>query len=95
MAVMTQRPWSPRPTFGGAFGAVGALLAWTVAALAGLVIAAVVTVALVFAGVIGAAVLAFARAWPKRGPAPAEDDVIEARHVGGHTWVAYGFDHRG
>ena len=94
MAEMTQRSWSPRPTFGRAFGAVGALLAWTVAGLAGLVIAAAVTVALVFAGVIGAAVLTFARVWPKRAPAPAEDDVIEARHVGGHTWVAYGFDRR-
>lgn len=95
MAVMTQRPWSPRLTFGRALGAIGALLAWTVAGLAGLVIAAALTAALVVAGVIGAAVLTFARAWPKRGPAPIDDDVIEARHIGGHTWVAYGFDHRG
>jgi hypothetical protein len=94
MAVIMQRPWSPRPTFGRMFGAVGALIAWTAAGVAGLVIAAALTAALIVAGVVGAAVLTFARALPKRGPVPAEDDVLEARHVGGHTWVAYGFDHR-
>ena len=95
MAVIMQRPWSPRLTIGRAFGAIGVLLAWAVAGLAGFVIAAALTATLVVVGVIGAVILTFARAWPKRGPAPVEDDVIEARHIGGHTWVAYGFDHRG
>jgi hypothetical protein len=32
----------------------------------------------------------------RRGAAAtaAEADVIEARHVGGHSWVAYGWDRR-
>jgi hypothetical protein len=71
------------------------VLAWTAAGVAGLLIAFTVTAALVIAGMIGAAVLTFARAWPKGRPVRADnDDVIEARHIGGHTWVAYGFDQR-
>ena len=95
MAVIIRRPWSPRPTLGRALGVAGAILAWTAAGLAGLLIAATMTAALIVAGVIGAAVVTFARAWPRRAQAPVEDDVIEARHIGGHTWVAYGFDQRG
>jgi hypothetical protein len=96
MPVITRSPWTPRPSLGRALGVVGSLVAWTVAGLAGLLIAATVTAVLVVAGVIGAAALAFTRTWPRRTPTQADnDDIIEARHVGGHTWVAYGFDHRG
>lgn len=95
MAVTLRRPWSPRPSLGRAMGVVGAIVAWTVAGLAGLLIAFTVTAALVVAGLIGALVIAFARAWPHKAPVQAaNDDVIEARNIGGHTWVAYGFDHR-
>lgn len=95
MAASTRTPWSPTPSLGRAVGVAGAVLAWTAAGVAGLLIAFTVAAALVVAGVIGAAALAFHRAWPHRRPVHADnDDVIEARHVGGHTWVAYGFDQR-
>ena len=90
MAVEVRNPWSRKPGVGRALGAAGALAAWTVAGVAGLIIAFALTAALVVAGVLGAAILTIGRAWPRRAKAAGDDDIIEARNIGGHTWVAYG-----
>jgi hypothetical protein len=76
-------------------------LAWllglvaTAAALAvGAVLAVFLTASLVVILVMGAVLAAFAglafRA--RRGARPADASLIEARHLGGHSWVAYGWD---
>jgi hypothetical protein len=90
MVVDTRNAWSRKPSVGRTVGLAGALVAWTVAGLAGLAIAFALTAALVIAGVLGAAVLAVGRAFPRRAAASSDDDIIEARNIGGHTWVAYG-----
>jgi heme/copper-type cytochrome/quinol oxidase subunit 2 len=90
-----------RMSFGG-----GALksVAWLGAALASIAAAVVAAVlALIFAAtvvviaVMVSALVAFAglalRA--RRGARRADPSLIEARHVGGHSWVAYGWDQRG
>jgi cytochrome c oxidase assembly factor CtaG len=80
-------------------------LSWVVGALAGLAAAAIGAVLAVFFAatmmVIAfmASILLALAATAVRAKrvvrAPASDpDVIEARHVGGHSWVAYGWDPR-
>jgi amino acid transporter len=65
--------------------AIGAVLALLVAA-------AVVVLGLMSAALIGLGGLAY-RA--RRAGRPRDETLIEARHVGGHSWVAYGWDRRG
>ena len=89
--------WTPRgPAVRG--------LAWLVSAAAGVLALGVgVIIALIFAAsmvVIGAMALLFLiaaaaglRARQSVRSASA-DDIIEARHVGGHSWVAYGLDEK-
>ncbi len=83
-------------------GAAG--LAWIVGALAtaaaigvAAVLAVVFAATVVVVGVLGAVLLAvggFAyRA--RRKLRNTDPDLIEARNVGGHSWVAYGWDQRG
>ena len=68
-----------------AAAAVGAVLAIVFAA-------SLLVIGLMAAAVIGLVALAF-RA--KRVAKPRDPMLIEARHVGGHSWVAYGWDQRG
>ena len=74
-------------------GALATAAAVGVAAVLAIVFAATVVVV----GILGAVLLAvggFAyRA--RRKVRRTDPDVIEARHVGGHSWVAYGWDQRG
>jgi hypothetical protein len=86
--------WSSRPPAG--LGLVGQALAWTVAGVVGLILAAAVTAALVVAGLIGAVVVSITGGVPrmKRPAKPGDADIIEAHYVGGHSWVAYGGDGR-
>ncbi len=74
-------------------GALGTAAAVGVAAVIAVFFAATVVVV----GVLGLALLAVAalafRA--RRSLRRAEPGVIEARHVGGHSWVAYSWDQRG
>jgi hypothetical protein len=85
--------WTPRPSFGRVLGLVAAFAAWMIAGAAGLVLAAIVTALLVVAGLVGGAVVAVTGKAPRaRAPATADPDLIEAHKVGGHSWVAYGFD---
>jgi hypothetical protein len=74
---------------------IGGAIAWTAAAVIGAVLAiffaATVMVILFMAGVL--AVLAAAALRARRTVrAPTEPELIEARHMGGHSWVAYGWD---
>jgi len=76
---------------------VGAAVAWTAAAVIGAVLAiffaATLVVILFMAGVL--VVLAAAALRARRTVrAPAEPDLLEARHIGGHSWVAYSWDGR-
>jgi cytochrome c oxidase assembly factor CtaG len=76
---------------------VGGAIAWIAAALTGVVLMLVFTASLVvillMAGVLLALAAAAIRARRTVRP-PADPDVIEARHIGGHSWVAYGWDGR-
>ncbi len=73
-------------------------LAAAAAAIVGAVLAVIFTatvaiIALLTAAVVGLAALAHRGRHSVR-PRPAEGDLIEARNVGGHSWVAYGWDQR-
>ena len=57
------------------------------------VFAASLMVILFMAGVLLALAAAAVRA-RRTVRAPADPDVIEARHIGGHSWIAYGWDGR-
>lgn len=80
-------------------------LAWiggVVATVAAVGLAAVLAVffaaTVVVVGVLGLALLGLGGfAWRARKSLRRTDDpdLIEARHVGGHSWVAYGWDQRG
>lgn len=73
-------------------GALATAAAVGVAAVLAIFFAATVVVV----GVLGLALLAVGglayRA--RRSLRRSDPDVIEARHVGGHSWVAYGWDQR-
>jgi type IV secretory pathway VirB3-like protein len=93
----------PRPA--GSFHPATSLwrgLTWCAAALAGLAAAAIATVLAVFfaatmmviafmASILLALTATAVRA-RRRVSATRDPNVIEARHVGGHSWVAYGWD---
>jgi hypothetical protein len=85
----------PRPST--PFASLLAGAAWVVATVIGAVLAAVMALSLAALAIVGAGVLTASgmllRARRKASRAPA-DDVIEARNVGGHSWVAYGYDEK-
>jgi len=96
-ATSTSRTFGPaRSAIHGA-ALIGGAIAWTAAALTGIVLAlffaATVVVSLLMAGVVLGLAAAAARA---RRPMRRRrsSDVIEARNMGGHSWVAYGWDGR-
>jgi hypothetical protein len=76
---------------------VGAAIAWAAAAAIGAVLALFFAATVVVIAVMAAALLilaaAAARARRTVRP-PADPNLIEARHIGGHSWVAYGWDGR-
>ena len=76
---------------------IGGAIAWAAAAVIGAVLAvfltATVVVILFMAGVLAALAGAAIRA-RRTVRAPTGAEVIEARHIGGHSWVAYGWDGR-
>lgn len=80
------------------FAAVFGLVAATLAAAVGLVLALVFAATIVVIGFMGSILLALAGlAMKARRTAKAkqgQDGVIEAQRVGGHQWVAYGWDNR-
>jgi hypothetical protein len=76
---------------------LGGAIAWTAAAAIGAVLAlffAATMVAILFmAGVVVALSAAALRA-RRTVRASVDPELIEARHIGGHSWVAYGWDGR-
>jgi hypothetical protein len=72
-------------------------VAWIAAAAVGAVLAVFFAATMVVIALMSTALLAFAgfalRA-RRTVRAPADPDLIEARRVGGHSWVAYGWDGR-
>ncbi|MGH7016860.1 MAG: hypothetical protein ACRED8_07210 [Caulobacteraceae bacterium] len=76
-----------------------ALLAGVIASAGAVAIGAVMAVffaaAMVTTAVLASALLALVGAALRAGRVrrrPTEPDLIEARHLGGHHWVAYGWD---
>ena len=89
--------WNPgRSAFRGAAWVVGGH-AWGAAAVVGVVLAfvfAATFVVIVFMSAALAALAAAALRVRRTVRAPADPGLIEARHAGGHSWVAYGWDGR-
>ena len=95
------RPQSPRPALGPITG-LARLASFVVSAFASMIaelLALALAAGVVVVAVMGGALLALAgfasrarrtvKARSESGP-----PIIEARHVGGHSWVAYGWDRR-
>ncbi|MDB5460016.1 MAG: hypothetical protein JWO72_1757 [Caulobacteraceae bacterium] len=95
------RPQSPRPVTGSSAGLawfVGLVLS-TVASIVAIVLAVALAASVVVVAVMGGALLALAGlAARARRTVKARDastpQVLEARHMGGHSWIAYGWDRR-
>jgi len=89
--------WRPgRSAFRG-LAVVGGLIAWTAAAVVGVVLTVVFAATFVVILFMAAMILGLAAAALRARRtvrAPADPDLLEARHVGGHSWVAYGWDGR-
>ncbi|MBS0412127.1 MAG: hypothetical protein JSR86_19560 [Proteobacteria bacterium] len=68
-----------------AAGAIGAVLAVFFAAT-------MVVIALMATALLAVAGMALRARRTVRAPGP--DDILEARNIGGHSWVAYGWDGR-
>jgi hypothetical protein len=100
MATSSQigKTWGQGSEAGGGLAGLGAALAWAAMGLVGAVLAAVVAAALVAVAVVGSAALAVAaltlgaRRVVRSGSS--DPNLIEARHVGGHSWVASGWQGR-
>jgi hypothetical protein len=98
----TNRPigkaWSPHQSAAGGLARIGTVLGWALTGVVGAIVATVVAFAVVVLAVMGSAVLAIAAvvlgARRTTRPAKGDPDVIEARHVGGHSWVATGWQGR-
>jgi hypothetical protein len=74
-------------------GAVASVAAIATGAVLAIVFAASLVVILLMVGVVLALAAAAVRA-RRTVATPADPDVIEARNIGGHSWVAYGWDGR-
>ncbi len=91
------RSWSPGRSAFASVAWIGGALAWTAAAVIGAVLTVVFAATMVVIALMSSALLAFAavalRA-KRTVRARVDPNLIEARHVGGHSWVAYGWDER-
>jgi hypothetical protein len=80
---------------------IGGALATMVAAVIGAVLAVFFAATVAMIALMGAALLAMAglalraRRMVRAKSRPSDPQVIEARNIGGHSWVAYGWDRRG
>ena len=75
-------------------GAVATSVAVAVAAVIAVVFAAtLVVIGFMATALLGLAAFAF-RGRPTPAAASADPGLIEARHMGGHSWVAYGWNER-
>src|SRR5690242_14823020 len=77
-------------------GALASIAALGVAAVLALFFAAtIVVIGLMATAVIGLGGLAYRARKTLHPRDPDDPTLLEARHVGGHSWVAYGWDRRG
>jgi hypothetical protein len=75
-------------------GSLAGLAAAAIAAVLAVFFAATMMVIAFMASILLALAAAAVRARRSVSPAANDPGVIEARHVGGHSWVAYGWDDR-
>ena len=86
---------SAQKSLAAVFGALAAAAATLIGAVLAVIFAAtVVVIGLMAAVVIGLVTMALGARRASRARKPADPDLIEARPVGGHSWVAYGWDSR-
>jgi hypothetical protein len=94
---MSYAVWNPgRSAFRGLAWLVGGL-AWGAAVIMGAVLALALAATFVVVSLMGAVLVLLAGAALRARRtvrAPADPKLIEARHMGGHSWVAYGWDGR-
>lgn len=97
MEALTSRPSPLDEAFRGLAWLGGALATFVASAVAAL-LAVFFTAALAVVALMGVVLVAFAglalRA-RRKAQANIDPDLIEARHIGGHSWVAYGWDGSG
>jgi len=81
--------------------AAGGAIAAAVAVVVGVVLAFVFAATVVVFGLVLSALVALvalavraSRLGRRKSGAPEDDGIIEARHLGGHSWVAYGWNER-
>jgi uncharacterized membrane-anchored protein len=96
LAEKTARSASRRTGLKGLMWIAGALATIAAAGLAAVLAvffaATVVVIGLLSAVLISLGAMAY-RA--RKAMRPSDPTLLEARHVGGHSWVAYGWDQRG
>ncbi len=96
--VMRYAAWRPgRSAFRGlawVAGAAASIAAVVTGAVLALIFAASLVVILLMAGVILTLAAAAMRARRSAVRRSADPDIIEARNIGGHSWVAYSWDGR-
>jgi hypothetical protein len=98
MKRLVRTSWAPgRSAFRGVAW-IGSALAWTAAAAIAAVLtiffaATMVVIAIMATGFLGVTAIALRAHRTVRARA-SDPDLIEARNVGGHSWVAYGWDGR-
>lgn len=93
--VIAVRPPSAFRGLAALAGALATALAVAVGAILALFAAAtVVVIALMSSALLGLAGLALQARRSAQAPRPRDDGVIEARRIGGHHWVAYGWNER-
>ena len=85
-----------RSGLSGLMWIVGALATIAVAGLAA-VVAVFFAATIVVVGILSALLISLgAMAYrAKKAMQPRDPTLLEARHIGGHSWVAYGWDQRG
>jgi hypothetical protein len=88
-------PHSSRRSILGALAWFRGVAAWAAIAAFGAVIAIVVAAGVVAIALPASALLAMGSALrSRRASPPGDPDLLEARRVGGHSWVAYAADAR-
>jgi hypothetical protein len=90
-------PTRPRRTALGGLVLIFAALAWLGAAAVGAVMALVFAATLVVIGLMASALIALSAAAVRARRSvrrAADPTLLDARHVGGHSWIAYSWDGR-
>ena len=98
MERLVRRSWTPGRSALSGVAWIGSALAWVAAAAIAAVLtvffaATMVVIAIMATGFLAIAAVAMRARRTVRATA-ANPDIIEARNVGGHSWVAYGWDGR-